>query len=132
MLAWLRKSKDCDNSVGYVVVHPSTNVDNRLGVLGWVDRTVRGMVDLVTGIDFVFALAIIVCGIGALGYISASWLEHLLIERSYFAAFMLASLSLTIIVASIARIPMVLVAVVMGATICGVAFLVGAGNVLLP
>ena len=93
-----------------------------------LDRTVA----LSTSLDVLGQLVAVIAGIGALGYVGVLWLIHFASHAQYLAAPATALLALVAIGFAFARIPAALIVVIGGAAFCGVAFLSGYGNALLP
>lgn len=78
-----------------------------------------------------FFLTLII-GVGLLGYLGVSWLFHLANSGQYFVALAVASLLFVSVALALLRIPLAQIIVLGSAIVCGTAFLLGYGNVLLP
>lgn len=88
--------------------------------------------NLISDLEGTGFLLTLIFGAGLLGYLGITWLIHLAKVGSYFVALAVAvSLSASVALALL-RIPLAQIVVLGSAIICGTAFLLGYGNVLLP
>ena len=78
-----------------------------------------------------FFLTLII-GVGLLGYLGVSWLYLLANSGQYFVALAVAGLLFVSVALALLRIPLAKILVLGSAIICGTAFLLGYGSVLLP
>lgn len=74
----------------------------------------------------------VLIGVGCLTFVKFSWDVHFVGSGQYFAAGGIALNSLVVSLAAVARVPVALVLLFGTAVIFGTAFLVGAGNVVMP
>jgi len=74
----------------------------------------------------------VLIGVGCLAFVAFSWGMHFVGSGKYFAAGGIALGSLVVSLAAVARVPVALVLLFGTAVIVGTAFLVGAGNVVMP
>ena len=88
--------------------------------------------NFISGVGALELLLSLILGIGILGYVSVTWLLHLVGAGQYLIASGLASLSLGSIALALLRVPFAQIIVLGCAIVCGTAFLLGYGNVLLP
>lgn len=93
-----------------------------------ISRLARFVGDL-EGLGFLVTLII---GVGLLGYVGMSWLSHLASTGQYELALAVAGSLLAAVVTALLRIPLAQIFVLGSAMVCGTAFLLGYGNVLLP
>jgi hypothetical protein len=78
-----------------------------------------------------FFLTLLV-GVGLLGYLGVSWLFHLGNSGQYLVAIAVGGLLFGSVAMALLRIPLAQIVVLGSAIVCGTAFVLGYGNVLLP
>jgi hypothetical protein len=93
-----------------------------------ISRTANFVSDL-ESLGFFLTLVI---GVGLLGYLGVSWLYHLANSGQYFVALAVAALLFVSVALALLRIPLAQILVLGSAIVCGTAFLLGYGNLLLP
>lgn len=93
-----------------------------------LDR-IAGFVGSLEGLGL---LITVIAGIGVLGHVGLSWLIHFVSHAQYLRAGAVVLLGLLAVGAAFTRIPTALIVVFGGAAVCGSAFLLGYGGVLLP
>ena len=71
-------------------------------------------------------------GICLLGYLGVSWLFHFANSGQYLVALFAAGFLFASVAMALLRIPLAQILVLGSAIVCGTAFLLGYGNVLLP
>jgi len=88
--------------------------------------------NFVSDLESLGFLLTLLFGIGLLGYLGVSWLFHLANSGQYLVAFLVAGLLFASVAMALLRIPLAQISVLGCAIVCGTAFLLGYGNVLLP
>jgi hypothetical protein len=88
--------------------------------------------NFISDLDGLWFLLSLILGVGVLGYVSVTWLVHLAGAGQYLVALGLAGLSLASVALALFRVPFAQIIVLGCAIVCGTAFLLGYGNVLLP
>jgi hypothetical protein len=88
--------------------------------------------NFVDGIDGLWILLTVVVGVGTLSYVGYAWFVYLLNHDNFIILTAYSILTFVSVVAAFARIPIALIVVLGGATVCGVTLLSGYSYVLLP
>lgn len=88
--------------------------------------------NLVGNLEGLSLLFTVIAGVGLLGYVGFTWLIYLVGQGQYLIAVSISLLSLPLVAGAFLRIPIAQIVVFGCAVICGTAFLMGYGNVLLP
>jgi hypothetical protein len=97
-----------------------------------IGRGLDALLDIGTSIDALVFFLTLLAGVGLVGYVGSMWLLFLFDQGQYMVAVGLFIVFAALVLASLARIPAALILTLGGAVLCGVAFLMGYGNALLP
>ncbi len=116
----------------FMRLEPVSNVDNRRSLKERFSDLIGAIVDIEVSLQFLGIVVSILVGLGVFGYVTVTWLLHLIEKGHYVVSFGLSVVLLAAAAGAIARIPIAMLLVFGSAMVCGTAFLLGAGNVLLP
>lgn len=90
------------------------------------------IVNIVSDIEGLWILFTVLIGLGMLGYVGFVWFVYLFNHDRFMILTAVSIFSVVSVAAAFARIPVALIIVLGGATVCGVALLSGYCYVLLP
>lgn len=93
---------------------------------------IQRIASLIAAWDGFWLIFTVIAGVGLLGYVGVAWLIYLAGEGRYLFTAVVLALLLVSVSGALLRIPAAQITVLGGAVICGTAFLMGYGNVLLP
>lgn len=113
-------------------LEPVSNVDNRRSLKEHVSALFGAIVDIEVSLQFLGIVVSVIVGLGVFGYVTVSWLLHFIEKGHYVLSFCSSVVLLAAAIGTIARIPIAMLVVFGSAMVCGTAFFLGAGNVLLP
>ena len=89
-------------------------------------------VDLVASLEGIGLIATLILGIGCLGFVSVTWVLHLLGTDHIMTGGIVAVAAFALAAAALARVPVALLLVLCSAVVVGAAFLSGASQLVLP
>lgn len=93
---------------------------------------IRKLADITYGLEGLSYLLTAVVGVGCLGYVTVTWVLHWIRNGQYLIAMATALCVVTVSVFAAVRVPVALWLFFGTAALLGTAFLMGAGNVVLP
>lgn len=93
---------------------------------------IRKLANVADGLEGLSYLLTAVVGVGCLGYVTVTWVVHWIHNGQYLVAMATALCVLAVSVFAAFRVPVALWLFFGTAALLGTAFLVGAGNVVLP
>ena len=107
---------------------PPSNINAKRTLREWISHVFGSIFPL----DVLLQILLVILGLGFLGYVLTSWVQHLISQGSYLFSGLIACTGLVLSGLAIARIPIALIVVFGGAAVCAVSFLSGFAEVLLP
>ena len=107
-------------------------IKKRLSVSERIGRFFSGIADFSVALEAIGVVFSLLIGLGVLGFVGFSWLSHFLQSGHFLLAGLVALVLIPISLAAFARSYTAIAVLLGAAAICGVAFLSGAGNLLLP
>lgn len=93
---------------------------------------IRKLANVADGLEGISYLLTAVVGVGCLGYVAVTWVLHWIRNGQYLVAMATALCVLAVAVFAAVRVPVALWLFFGTAALLGTAFLMGAGNVVLP
>lgn len=88
--------------------------------------------NLVTAWDGLWLILSVIASVGLFGYVGCTWLIYLINEGRYLTTAIISTLIFVSVSGTLLKIQIAQIVVLGSAIICGTAFLMGYGNILLP